>query len=83
MTTITVDQAELRETVRPIAQRAVAEYLTNHTAQTHMYFEQGPDYLVTVAYLRETIGDLRGDIVLLQQQIDTLRRPWWKRWFSR
>ena len=77
------DQAELRETVRPIAQRAVAEYLTNHTAQSHMYFEQGRDYLVTVAYLHESMHTLIQANNILERRVTALSRPWWKRWFRR
>ena len=61
-------------------QKMIADALYQRAAKTHMYFEQGPEQIVTVAYHRETIDILCHEIKQLERRIGNLERPWWKRW---
>lgn len=83
MATINVDDAELREVVRKHAQRAAAEYLANHTIPEYPAYFMETNWLVTYGWLQATREQLEGEIAYLQQQVDDLRQPWWKRWWNR
>lgn len=61
-------------------QKMIADALQQRAAKTHMYFEQGPEQIVTVAYHREAIGMFSHEINQLERRIANLERPWWKRW---
>ncbi len=61
-------------------QKMIADVLYQRTAKTHMYFGQGPEQIVTVAYHRESIGTLSHEINQLKWRLAQLERPWWKRW---
>ena len=61
-------------------QKMIADVLYQRAAKTHMYFEQGPDQIVTVAYHREDIGNLVFEINQLTRRLAKLEKPWWKRW---
>ncbi len=62
-------------------QKMIADALYQRAAKTHMYFDQGPEQIVTVAYHRETIGALSHEINQLERRIGNLEEPWWRRWF--
>lgn len=83
MATINVDDAELRELVRKHAQRAAAEYLVNHTIPEYPAYFMETNWLVTYGWLQATRAQLESEINHLQQQINDLKRPWWKRWWNR
>ena len=61
-------------------QQMIADALYQRAAKTHMYFEQGPDQIVTVAYHREDISNLVFEIDQHTRRLAKLERPWWKRW---
>ena len=60
-------------------QKMIADALQQRAAKTHMYFEQGPEQIVTIAYHREAIGMFSHEMNQLERRIANLERPWWKR----
>lgn len=60
--------------------KMIADALYQRAAKTHMYFDQGPDQIVTVSYHRETIENISHEINQLERRITNLERPWWKLW---
>jgi hypothetical protein len=64
-------------------QKMIADTIERRTAKTHMYFEQGPDRLITYSYHREAAQAFSHEVNSLERRVQRLERPWWKRWFRR
>lgn len=80
MATITIDDAELRELIRKHAQRAAAEYLVNRTIPEYPHYFMEGHWIVTYDWLQREAEQRRSEIAYVQDQINRLRQPWWKRW---
>lgn len=83
MTTITIDDAELRELVSEHAQCAAAEYLTNRIIPKFPAYFFESDWIVTYDWLADQRQQLMGEIYLLQHRLAKLEKPWWRRWLHR